>query len=167
MPAFVFFVEFALLFVCFLVHIVLWRWRRPRNHGAALGVIFLLPLVVATLFLMIFLQTSSFPENLFSILLLHLSVSSAYILTYPALEGLSPSLLCLLLIGKERTGLTAKELRLRFDETILREQKMQDLLDSGLILESEGKVCVTERGKRFVRPFLLLRRLLGLPLGQG
>jgi len=166
MSAFVFLVEFTVLSVCFLVHITLWRWRRPRNHGLALVAIFSIPLA-CTFACLLFLHVDIRLNDLFPILLLHLSLSSAYILTYPAIEGLSLSLVCLHALGAECAGLTANELLLRVDAASLRDTKIQDLLNSGLIVGSAENLRVTTKGKYFVGPFVLLRRLLGLPPGQG
>lgn len=167
MSPLVFMVEFALLLVCFLAHIALWRGRCPRNHGMALIVIFSLPLALAFFSLPFFLKGLFLPSDVLSILLLHLSLGSAYILTYPAIEGLSLSLVCLHVLGNECAGLTAQKLLLHVDEASLRETKVRDLLNSGLVVQAEGSLRLTARGKCFVGPFVLFRRLLGLPPGQG
>jgi hypothetical protein len=167
MPNSIFVVEGLLLLVCFSAHTVVWRWRRPQNQAAALCAIFLLPLVAIAPLFLFSKKSDLLTQELFPILLLHFSLTSTYVLTYPALEGLSPSLACLLWIGKEPAGLTAAELRSRFDEAVLGDTKIQDLLESGLVSRSDGNLSLTARGKCFVWPFVLLRRLLGLPLGQG
>jgi predicted transcriptional regulator len=52
------------------------------------------------------------------------------------------------------------------DETVL-EPRIQDLIEAGFVTASDGYFTITTRGMVFVRCFILLRRVLGLPIGKG
>lgn len=54
-----------------------------------------------------------------------------------------------------------------FDDEIVLEPRIQNLIEAGFIVESNGCFMVTHRGTTFVKCFILLRRLLGLPIGKG
>jgi len=167
MEASIFVIEAGLFAFCLFVHIFLWRRNLPRNQGPTLLAIFGVPWTIITVVFLFFLKTGRVSEYVCSLALLHLSLSSAYIFTYPALEGLSPSLIILIFIEKTKAGLTAEEVIRRFDATLLWDKKIESLLNSGLVTETEGKLRITSKGKLFIMPFIVLRRFLGLPMGEG
>lgn len=148
-----------LLGTCLLLHVVFWRWRVVKNHGATLLMIFALPLGFVPF---------CAPQVDFGLLaLIHASLSIAYIQTYPAIEGLSPSLILLILIGKSSKGLTQEELLPFFPEETVWKAKTADLMRSGLISEQNAVIKITAKGKALVFPFIFYRRLLGVGPGKG
>lgn len=159
--------EAVLFAACFLWHVLLWHRNIPRNHGLALTAIFLIPWLSFAVLAVCFSGSAAFRADIFSLAILHLSLSLAYIFTYPALEGVSPSLAILILIEKSRTGLTEEEIARQFDEAVLWDKKLCDLLSSGLVARTGDRLAITAKGKFFTAPFILLRRLLGLPMGRG
>jgi len=103
-----------------------------------------------------------------AIYLIHFALASAYILSYPAIEAVSPSLAISLMVGDSNLhGVVHEDLMHIFDDEIVLEPRIRDLIEAGLIIESNGYFMVTHRGAKFVRCFMLLRRLLGLPIGKG
>ena len=103
-----------------------------------------------------------------AIYLLQFALSFAYILSYPAIEAVSPSLAISLMVGDSNPqGMLHEDLLHVFDEEIVLKPRIQDLIEAGLIIETNGYFTVTSRGITFVRCFILLRRLLGLPIGKG
>lgn len=54
-----------------------------------------------------------------------------------------------------------------FDDEIILEPRIQDLIEAELIIGTNGYFTMTSRGITFVKCFILLRRLLGLPIGKG
>ena len=103
-----------------------------------------------------------------AIYLFHLAFSSAYILSYPAVEAVSPSLVISLMVGDSNSqGVLHEELLHVFDDEVVLEPRIQDLIKAGLIVESNGYFMVTPCGATFVKCFILLRQLLGLPIGKG
>src|SRR3972149_2540664 len=90
---------FLLLFIVSLcVHILIWRRRHPKSHAVALLLIFIIvPVIIgmADWFAYRFLSKGFISVSIFNwllILLLHFSLAAAYILSYPALQAVSPSL---------------------------------------------------------------------------
>lgn len=103
-----------------------------------------------------------------AIYLIHFALSSAYILSYPAVEAASPSLAISLIIGDSgRQGVLYEDLLHHFNSKILLQPRIKDLMDAKLITESNGCVNITLRGIILIRPFIFIRRLLGLPIGKG
>ncbi len=103
-----------------------------------------------------------------AVYLLHFALSSAYILSYPAIEAVSPSLAISLMIGDSNPqGVLYGDLLHVFDNEVVLEPRIHDLIEAGLIIKSNGYFMVTSRGITFVKCFILLRLLLGLPIGKG
>ena len=103
-----------------------------------------------------------------AIYLLHFALSFAYILSYPAIEAVSPSLAISLMIGDSNPqGMLHEDLVHVFGDEIVLEPRIRDLVEAGLIVETDGYFTVTSRGITLVKCFILLRRLLGLPIGKG
>ncbi len=104
----------------------------------------------------------------FGVLLMHLSFSSAYILSYPAIQAKCPSLTMLLLIeGSGGRGSTLEELSLAFSDESLRDERINDLVNDSMLVYRGNDYYMTLKGKAFLWPLLILRRLLGLPAGKG
>ena len=156
----------SLFLLVLLIHVILWRWKRPQREIQTFVVLFLLP-VVAYAFAMIWWGKEIW-QDLLSVVLLYLSLSVAYIQTYPAAQALSPSLRILILVGRSGSrGMTEEEVFSGFDPQQLLEDRIQDLLKAGFVLETEEKIEITPRGVFLAFPVTLLRKILGLPLGRG
>ena len=160
-------VGLGLFIICLVCHILIWRRRHPKRHALALFIVFIVPVIVLTP-----LVGTVWPQlplvDLAAVMLLHVSLSCAYIQFYPASQADSPSLRILLLVGKSMPlGMTESEICSIFDPKDLFEARVDDLLSSGLIQKSSGKLTITTQGRVFILPFIVFRNLLGLPLGEG
>lgn len=97
-----------LIFIaCLAAHVIVWRVRRPGNAPVALAVIFfvLSPLPgVLTVRYLPGLAASITSGGWAAAYLLHISLSSAYIMSYPAVEAVSPSLVIALMLGRAGPG---------------------------------------------------------------
>ena len=103
-----------------------------------------------------------------SIGLLHIALSLAYIQIYPASQAASPSLKILLLVKESMpVGMTENEIQTCFNPKELLEARIQDLVDSGLVRQTDDKLELSPCGYGLVLPFIVLRKLLGLQAGQG
>src|SRR3972149_9401835 len=161
--------------ICLVLHIVIWRWWHPKRRVIALFLLFIiLPLLfiigyVGLERLVVVPSVLSFTmAGWLSVYLFHFALASAYILSYPAIEAVSPSLAISLMVGDSNLhGVVHEDLLHVFDDEIVLEPRIQDLIEAGLIIESNGYFMGTHRGAKFVRCFMLLRRLLGLPIGKG
>jgi len=159
-------VEAALLTGCMLLHALVWRFRRPVNRLGGLVSTLLVPAFPVAAILAI-----AGPEDGRSsmlLLLLHMSIGAAYIITYPALENLSPTLKILLRLGRPAgPGALKEDIIGEFGDEEWITGPLRDLEDSGLIRAAGGRVEVTRRGRLFLGPFVLMRRGLGLEAGEG
>lgn len=169
---------FSIFVMMLFLHVVLWRWCRPKDDMAALAILFFGVPIVTTFLILILVWFGLLPNvgNLMSTsiadgaatALLYFALAGAYISSYPAAQGSSPSLDILLVVGKSMTtGLTYEDLLDRFTNETVLTPRLQDLIDSNLAVESNGALALTPRGVILVRILGLLRRLLGLPAGKG
>lgn len=161
---------------CLFIHIIIWRWRYPKKHIIALFLIFIL---LPFAFVIAYIGLGQFgflPDNIIffstedwlAIYLLNFALSLAYILSYPAIEAVSPSLAILLIVGDSNAnGAAHDDLLHVFDDEVVLEPRIHDLIVAGLIVESDGYLSIAPRGAIFIRCFILLRQLLGLPIGKG
>lgn len=154
----------AALFIAALIcHVVYWRLRPPRNHIPALLVAFGVP------FLMYAFLAPARGADLWADLLAYASFASAYIQSYPAAQAQSPTLLIALALKKAPQGLTDEEIAAALPREKLVGDRVQDLLDAGLVEAGEkpGTVRLTGSGAALLPPFRALRAILGLPEGRG
>lgn len=171
----IFLTSIIIFFICLGLHIFIWRWRNSRNSAAALLVIFIIFPSIAGVVIAGFnwfgfiADIMKAPLNdWFAVYLLHFAISAGYILSYPAVEAASPSLAISLIIGGSGSkGVLYEDLLHHFNNEILLQPRIKDLMDAKLITESNGYVSITVRGIVFIRPFIFIRRLLGLPIGKG
>lgn len=169
---------FLVFSICLLLHVAVWRRRYPKNRPAALVLIFIVfPVVLASVGLGLErLSILAGVDNavglslidLLAVYLLHFSLSSSYILSYPAVEAVSPSLLILLMIGDSRSaGLRYDDMLHCFDDGDLLQPRIQDLIDAGWIVETNGFFRVASRGAGILLFYMFLHRLIGTPKGKG
>lgn len=161
-------IELSLFLFCLTLHVLIWRGQRPRHQAVALALIFLIPLALLLGFASK-LQGRLPGIDLAAIALLHLSLTSAYVQTYPAIQAMSPTLLILLIVQKKIfRGATEAEIASSFKRERLFGDRVQDLLAAGLVRKSKRGLEITLQGSLLVTPLVFLRGLLGLPPGgQG
>lgn len=162
-----------LLFVaCLFIHALVWRLKLPANRAAALLFIFvLLPAVAGAAYALFasmgFVRLPWLEVDEFLAAgLLQLAFASAYIMTYPAFEALSPSLVIVLLAG-DSNGIAVKDLSKFFSDEALFTPRIKDLLDSRLAREQGGVLSITSKGRLLAGFFVFMRSVLGLPKGGG
>ncbi|HBR16949.1 MAG: hypothetical protein A3G39_11030 [Deltaproteobacteria bacterium RIFCSPLOWO2_12_FULL_43_16] len=161
--------------ICLVLHIVIWRWWHPKRRVIALFLLFIiLPLLfiigyVGLERLVVVPSVLSFTmAGWLSVYLFHFALASAYILSYPAIEAVSPSLAIVLMLGASNSqGIAHKDLLPLFDDETVLEPRIKDLMEAGLVTASDNYFTVTPRGMTLVQCFILLRRVLGLPIGKG
>jgi hypothetical protein len=163
----------ALTFIlCLFIHAALWRLRFPPNRAVCLLAIFVLfPAAAAGAWALLaskglFWLPSLEKGEWLAAALLQLAFASAYILSYPAFEALSPSLVIVLLAGGSG-GVAMKDLPRFFDDGTLFEPRVRDLLASRLATDRDGVLSITPKGRLLARTFALMRFFLGLPKGGG
>ena len=106
--------------------------------------------------------------DLYGMFLLHAALSFSYILVYPASQADSPSFKILLHIeGSMPQGMTESEIAYLFPQTKLLAARIRDLIDSRLVDEKDGNLSLTLKGRIMIKPFISLRKIMGLPAGAG
>lgn len=167
-----------LFFIAVCLHVALWRLFKPiRRLLSLLAVLFAVPL--SSFVVLKYFNgpgtggAASFVSGLWSVdlaavLLLYFALVAAYILSYPAMQARCPTLRMVLRIeGAMPRGLAFEELAASFDRRDILEDRIEDLARSGFIRESGKGYAITRRGLVLLKPFLILRSLLGLPAGSG
>ena len=101
-------------------------------------------------------------------ILMHYSFSSAYILTYPAIQAGCPSLRLILIIGSGMPdGIMRGNLEREFGLEELLTPRIDDLLGSNFVKERKGVLMLTASGRILAGFFALYRKALGLLPGKG
>ena len=152
---------FGLFGVAVLFHTALWRIKKPANTIKALVAIFCLVLAVG----MMIIRQHEFINYIY-IAVLFFSLFSVYLLTYPAIEADSPSLVITLQIARAKnSGITAAQIKELLKDNLLVEPRLKDLVDAKMV-ELNGSVYkINRKGVLFIQPFIAYRKFL--KLGKG
>lgn len=98
----------------------------------------------------------------------HTALSSAYIMSYPLFQADCPSLKIILAVNCYMPeGLTEESINKLFSQDALLYDRMEDLVNDGLILSKNGSWVMSYKGRLLSLGFFIYRRLLGLPPGEG
>lgn len=109
------------------------------------------------------------PKNLLEylhIILFFISLTSAYIITYSAIEVDSPSLLMITHIAQAGLkGIEKEKIDILMNNDILIKPRIEDLLKDNFISKNGQNYILTPKGVFLSRIFILSRKLLGLNKG--
>ncbi len=164
----------ALFAGAFLVHLVRWRIALPSATARALLVTFVFGILGGLVFVVLMarilpgLATLLPPEPFGTLqaLLLSLAFAAGYVMTYPAIEVESPTLVMIQAIARRGDeGLARATLFAQLNDEVLVAPRVRDLLSEGLAVEREGRLHLSTRGRRLVNLFFIWRRLLGASAG--
>ena len=147
------------------IHIMLWRLSTIHHQVATLLAVFL----GSALFVYRFIATdgSAHLSELVAPIIVHLSLSIQYVAVYPAFQASSPTIEIINLLRKSK-NLTMEELLERYPKKTLVSARVQDLVDGGLARHSEeGGLILTGPGSCIAALFIVYRKLIGLPIGEG
>ncbi len=165
----------SIFLLCLAAHAALWRVRLPRHRAAVLFFIFFImpPLLWTAAVLVPRAVHGALPVtphdalDLAAVLLLHYALSSAYILSYPAVEAISPTLAIALLMGDSDRAVMKKDLAGCFPDESLLAPRIMDLVKSRLVRIDKGVLSLTWRGRVLVLFFAAFRSFMGLRPGKG
>ena len=155
------------LFVTMVIFQIMiwWFYRIERVLLAMLVLFFCIPLVGFCV--LVVLEVAS-GLDLFSSLLIHLLLSSAYIQTYPVFQEDIPSFKIVLLLRENVSNGVSKQIIV---ETLARDElfsaKLQDLVDDGLVSRVGHELTLTKTGNLLSLLFTRYRSWLGLESGHG
>ena len=160
----------ALFAGVFLLHLVRWRLAPPAATTRALLVTFGLgiPGGLALILLAAWLSPGlaamlpAAPFGLLQALLLALALAAGYVMTYPAIEVESPTLVMIQAIARRgEVGLPRETLFAQLNDKVLVAPRVRDLLRDGLAVEQADRLHLSAAGRRMLRLFVLWRQVLG------
>lgn len=150
----------SLLLVAFCVHLALWRVRLPTRQ---------LPTLLAVFFAVAIGWGLTPPARLWPLVeLLHLAilyvaVTLAYVITYTAIEGDSPTLsLMYFVTATGEAGLPAAEMDAFIVARPFIQTRLETLISAGRIVEKDQRYFVAGEGSAFFRLILAYRKLYGV-----
>jgi hypothetical protein len=158
----------------FLIHLIVWRVHLPRRQTKVLLSIFAGVLIGVPL---CFFAAGQFLAGLeplmpsgvsdwLRIVLFHVSVTLAYMITYSAIEADSPSLVMVMAIAKAGAeGMDAREFDATLNDDLLIKPRVEDLITDRMAYVEEGRYRLTGKGVLFANIFVHYRRLLKAPKG--
>lgn len=170
----VLFIGLILPIIGFAIHVARWRHGLPTRPGQTLIFLMAGTTVAGWLLLLAAMYISSeltrwMPGDAFAwtqALVLALAISAAYVMTYPAIEVESPTLLIIEAIGRSgRSGIPEARLYEVLGDPVLLQPRLDDLLFEGLAFVDDDRYRPTPKGIALAKAFTAWRRLLGLPLG--
>jgi hypothetical protein len=149
-----------------VLHVLVWRLLRVRKQIAWLFLIFL---GVPTLAFLGGLAGGSDPTEWSLWYLLVLTLSSCYILGFPAIQTESPTLTMVRYLYKNKAsgGLPRDEIIARMASDRALHDRVKDLRDNGLIRDSGGAQRLSGAGRLVAVSFFHYRRIVKLPMGGG
>lgn len=153
------------LALTFILHVVIWRVRRPERQTAAVLVFFLasgaIGLLAASL--------NGFARDLADLVLVAqflVASALAYTCINSAIQEDSPALMVVTFIaiaGPE--GCTADDVRSALGADLTLAPRLRDFEKAGMLECRDGRYRLTARGRRFRQGFESIRRILRLPRG--
>jgi hypothetical protein len=162
-----------LLGLSFAIQLAVWRICLPKRQIKALLLIFFLTLAAGLSWLFIAGQTAGSPDYIpkaipeyLHIAILFTSATLAYMLTYPALEADSPSVVMVKAIadaGEE--GLDEELFAQMMNDDLLIKPRVRDLLLDKMARLEDGRYVLTPKGVLFARIFMVYRKIMNA--GKG
>lgn len=157
-----------------IVHLVVWRLRKPVGQYVALGGLCLAVLVFALTGLSAlqpanrdlgaFLPSTAL--GVFNFTMLYAALALAYLVTYSAVQADSPTMTILLRVGEAGpTGLSLDEILAQLNDDVLVVPRLEDLVVGKLVRRDGGRYVIGPRGALLARTYICYRALLGMEKG--
>jgi acid phosphatase family membrane protein YuiD len=154
----------------FLLHLIRWRIAPPAATTRALVLTFVFAILAGLALVLLMARivpslAAVLPSDPFAVLLsllLSLALAAGYVMTYPAIEVESPTLVMIQAIARRgQEGLSRATLFAQLNDEVLVAPRVRDLMSDGLAVERGGRLHLSESGRRLVRLFVMWRRVLG------
>lgn len=155
----------AWLALTFVLHVAVWRLRRPRRQTAAVLAFFLasMPIGLAVAWIGGFARD---PADLVLIAQFLVAAALAYTCINSAIQEDSPALMVVTFVALAGPGgCTADDVRAALGSDLTLAPRLRDFETAGMIEHRDGRYRLTARGYRFRHGFELIRRMLRLPRG--
>jgi hypothetical protein len=155
------------------LHFLVWKVHLPKRQVKTFLQIFFLVLFFFLLGLIwagkVFPSSSILPHGIWELVhisVLTISIILAYMMSYPGIEGDSPSLVIVIAISNAGPeGLEKTILKQNLNDDLLVRPRVRDLLLDKMAYSKGGKYFLTTKGKVMARIFIFYRNLLYLPKG--
>ena len=163
-----FFYDLLLIALAFLLHLIIWKIRLPKRQIIALVGIFLFVLILGTIFLFKFsgrINWNIMPSrNFFEIIqfiLLFISIAAAYVVSYPAIEADSPTLVIIKAVSKAGSGgLDEDRLERMMNDDLLVIPRIKDMVSDKMVCFDGKRYKLTPKGIAMARVFLSYRNII-------
>jgi hypothetical protein len=147
------------------IHIIIWRIIHPNHQMIWLGIIFFIIPLICYLILLIFGEIFLPLAYTF---IWQIALSAAYIMTYPAIQAGCPSLKIILILSEAKmAGLSREGIKSRLPDFTLFSHRFNDLTTEGLIIRRGNLWILSKSARITARGFLIYRRILKMPMGEG
>jgi len=167
------FLSAGALFIAWIVHLAIWRWRLPKAQLKALLVIFAVVWAIAALLVVTgFVGFGSFAAGwlvgFLYFCLIYWSAAFCYVITYSAMEGDSPTLsLTRHLHRKGEEGVSHEEVEEFFRQRPFVGARVKALVADNVFIEEEGGYRLSPGSYLFFRVILGYRRVAFGPIKSG
>jgi len=160
-------IESAALFAaCLLLHVIIWRVKRPESYRVWLPMLVVIFLIAGPVLVWKVTRTTAI-EELLAVLLLHGALSVVYIIGYTLVSSFSPSIEILRLLERSPSGLRREDMRLDYLDKALGGNRVVTLVHDGMIHADGDRVVLGSGGRVLATLVLLYRHTIGLPDGAG
>jgi len=167
------FLSAGALFIAWIVHLAIWRWRLPKAQLKALLVIFAVVWAIAALlFLTGFVGVGAFAAGwlvgFLYFCLIYWSAAFCYVITYSAMEGDSPTLsLTRHLHRRGEKGVPHEEIEDFFRQRPFVGARVQALVTDSIFVEEDSGYRLASGSYLFFRVILGYRRVVFGPIKSG
>ena len=167
------FLSAGALFIAWIVHLAIWRWRLPKAQLKALLVIFSVVWAIAALLILTdFVGFGSFAAGwlvgFLYFCLIYWSAAFCYVITYSAMEGDSPTLsLTRHLHRRGEEGVSHEEIEEFFRQRPFVGARVKALVTDNIFVEEEGGYRLYPGSYLFFRIILGYRRVVFGPIKSG
>lgn len=161
------------LFIAWIVHLAIWRWRLPKAQLKALLIVFAVVWALAALSVLTgFVGAWSFAAGWFVgflyFCLIYWSAAFCYMITYSAMEGDSPTLsLTRHLHRRGEEGVSHDEVEDFFRQRPFVGARVKALVTDNIFVEEEGGYRLSPGSYLFFRVILGYRRVVFGPIKSG
>lgn len=157
-----------LIIAALLIHLIVWRLHLPKKQTNALLMIFSLVIVSGILVILRYpclikwsIYSSKNIFEIFQLFLLYTAISVSYILSYPAIEADSPTLIIIRAVFETgAAGLDKSSLERIADNDLLILPRIKDMVFDRMVYIKDGKYRLMPKGLIMARLFLFYRNII-------
>jgi hypothetical protein len=155
-----------------ILHLIIWRIKRPEAYPIWLPLIMLFAFAVAASVYWDNFGSANFSENvevLASALLLHAVLTVGYLMGYAGIIEYSPSAEVLYAVASYPDGVSENDLNVTsLTDEFLVGKRLNHLLAAGMIREEKDRFSIEPIGRFVVKCTIVYRRMLfEPPFGEG